>query len=65
MGKTKGNYHNLDVGQSYISKPAPITKVVAARPEGKDGVPQNSIWKTNEVNVDSTLDPERGGHDFV
>ena len=64
MGKTKGNYHNLDVGQTYISKPAPVSKVMQG-PGGKGGMPQNSIWKTNEVNVDSTLDPERGGHDFV
>ena len=65
MGKTsKGNYHNLDVGQSYIAKPAPISKVqLGGKPGG--GVPKNSIWKTNEVNVDSSLDPERGGHDFV
>ena len=63
MGKTnKGNYHNLDVGQSYIAKPAPISKM---QPSGPEGVPKNSIWKTNEVNVDSSLDPERGGHDFV
>lgn len=64
MGKTsKGNYHNLDVGQSYIAKPAPIiSKVQQGKP---GGVPENSIWKTNEVHVDSSLDPERGGHDFV
>ena len=64
MGKTdKANYHNLDVGQSYIAKPAPVSKVQAVGEPG--GLPENSIWKTNEVNVDSSLDPERGGHDFV
>lgn len=64
MGKTKGNYHNLDVGQSYLAKPGPISKVEpVARVKG--GASENSIWKTNTVRVDSSLDSERGGHDFV
>ncbi|CAF9908703.1 MAG: hypothetical protein ALECFALPRED_004904 [Alectoria fallacina] len=64
VGKTKGNYHNLDVGQTYVPNPAPIRKVEpAARLKG--GAPANSIWKTNTVRVDTSLDPERGGYDFV
>ena len=64
MGKAKGDYHNLDVGQSYMAKPAPISKVEPmARVKG--AAPENSIWKTDTVRVDTSLDPERGGHDFV
>lgn len=64
VGKNKGNYHNLDVGQTYVPNPAPIRKVEpAARLKG--GAPDNIIWKTNTVRVDTSLDPERGGHDFV
>lgn len=68
MGKTtKDNgYHNLDVGQSYSpKKPAPISKMEPAAARVKGAVPGNSIWKTDTVKVDSSLDPERGGHDFV
>lgn len=61
MGKTKGNYHNLDVGQSYNPKPAPVSKVEpVARLKGD--VPGNSVYTAK---VDTSLDPERGGHDFV
>ncbi|CAF9934880.1 hypothetical protein IMSHALPRED_009873 [Imshaugia aleurites] len=64
MGKAKGDYHNLDVGQSYMAKPAPISKVEPmARVKG--AAPENSIWKTDTVRVDTSLTPERGGHDFV
>lgn len=37
MGKTKGNYHNLEVGQSYDSKPASIN-LVEPMAEVKGGV---------------------------
>ncbi len=59
----KGNYHNLDVGRSYEGKGAAIGMVEPARVRGV-GV-GNGIWKTDTVRVDSALDPERGGHDFV
>lgn len=64
MGKIKGSYHNLDVGQSYDPKPTSISKVEPVA-RVKAGVPDNSIWKTDTVRVDSSLDSERGGHDFV
>lgn len=37
MGRTKGNYHNLEVGQSYDSKPASIN-LVEPMAEVKGGV---------------------------
>lgn len=65
VGKTKGSYHNLDVGQSYDPKPTPISRVEpVARVKG-GGVLGNIIWKTDRVRVDTSLDPERGGHNFV
>lgn len=92
--KSKGNYHNLSVGQSlHDSKPASIHMVEpvattsvqggsgggsgrgggGGRGEGVssflgDGDNKMSIWKTDTVRVDtasSSLDPERGGRDFV
>ena len=64
--KTKGRYHNLDVGRNYDAQPASIGMVEppVARAKG-GGASGKSIWKTDTVRVDSALDPERGGHDFV
>lgn len=42
MGKTKGNYHNLEVGQSYDSKPASIN-LVEPMAEVKGGVRRRGV----------------------
>lgn len=64
MGKSKGNYHNLEVGRNHYTEPASVSTVEPV--ERANGVvPDNRIWKTNTVKVDSSLDPERGGHDFL
>lgn len=64
LGKAKGDYHKMNVGQNYTPNPGPISKVEPiARVKGE--MPGNRIWKTNTVTVDSSRDPEMGEHDFV
>lgn len=63
-GKSKkGTYHNLDAGRSYDGKSGAIGMgEMRGRKEGAEG---GGIWKSEEVRVDSALDPERGRRDFV